>query len=417
MDRFLASAPLLRLMSLWLLASPSLPIGRAAAPPPRLLSNPEIARLVAQLGSDSFPAREAATRALRDHEEAAPLLHRALGWPDLEVRRRARRLLDGYWRSRGFRALQQLADLARQGRSGEFVERLVCWRDLDHEGARWEMAGGLARRLYYSPPSGRYRSLFIEAPDDGNPWGDYRGFLAENHPRDVRGAVLTLEYPAKYLACAERIVVPEGGRRSIFAASSGIKLPLAFDCVLLANGPVVVGPLPPSLRDPRNPPPVLMSGVLIADGELRIRGLASSGFLIASGKIICEQPPRGCTLISASDVVVPKGTRIGTRQGENRITRNDPTLLGLVRFYSLAHAGLAVRPSRRGLTITALAPGKPFACAGCRVGDDLLAVNDLRVVQPETLRRALRRLAALGLPADLTIRRAGKLLALRVWVQ
>jgi C-terminal processing protease CtpA/Prc len=155
--------------------------------------------------------------------------------------------------------------------------------------------------------------------------------------------------------------------------------------------------------------------VVIADGDVRVRGTAA-GFIIATGKIICDEPPQGCTLISASDVMVPDGTRVGTKPGENRITRHDPTLRGFVRFFTLKQTGVEVLPSSHGLTIATLAPGKPFACGGCQVGDEILTVNGEAMRQPETLRVALRRVAARGMPANLTVRRHGRVLTVPIWI-
>jgi hypothetical protein len=62
----------------------------AAAPPPR----PEVARLIAQLGSERFAEREGATRQLEAAGESAlGALRKALTSDDLEVRRRAKRLV------------------------------------------------------------------------------------------------------------------------------------------------------------------------------------------------------------------------------------------------------------------------------------------------------------------------------------
>jgi hypothetical protein len=62
----------------------------SAAPP----GKGDVGRLVRQLGSDDFEEREAASTALQRRGEAAlPALRKALASDDLEVRKRARRLL------------------------------------------------------------------------------------------------------------------------------------------------------------------------------------------------------------------------------------------------------------------------------------------------------------------------------------
>lgn len=53
-------------------------------------------QVVRQLGADTFREREAASEAIREGgAEYRPLLRRALGDPDPEVRRRAELLLEG----------------------------------------------------------------------------------------------------------------------------------------------------------------------------------------------------------------------------------------------------------------------------------------------------------------------------------
>jgi hypothetical protein len=84
----------LRLAGLLGLLLPSLAL--AAAPPPRPLGPVEIQRLIEQLGDRDYRARERAERRLvAEGLPALPLLRKALGSKDPEVRRRALRLVPG----------------------------------------------------------------------------------------------------------------------------------------------------------------------------------------------------------------------------------------------------------------------------------------------------------------------------------
>jgi hypothetical protein len=68
----------------------------AAAPPPRPLDQAAIARLIEQLGDRDYRTREMAERRLHSAGlPALPLLRKAMGHRDLEVRRRALRLVPG----------------------------------------------------------------------------------------------------------------------------------------------------------------------------------------------------------------------------------------------------------------------------------------------------------------------------------
>jgi hypothetical protein len=75
-----------------------------------------VARWVDDLGSDSYEARESATRALMELEEEPPLLRQALQSPNLEVRRRAALIRDAHVAKQAQRGLLKVHALAKEGR-------------------------------------------------------------------------------------------------------------------------------------------------------------------------------------------------------------------------------------------------------------------------------------------------------------
>src|SRR4051794_40489728 len=83
-------------MTTWLPRLLALPLllPLLAAAPPAGPSGAEIARLLGQLGDDDFDTREDATERLKEiGEPALDALHKATTSDDLEVRRRARRIV------------------------------------------------------------------------------------------------------------------------------------------------------------------------------------------------------------------------------------------------------------------------------------------------------------------------------------
>src|SRR3954452_5832736 len=83
-------------MTAWLPRLLALPLllPLLAAAPPAGPSSAEVARLIGQLGDDDFDTREDATERLKlAGEPALDALHKALKSDDLEVRRRARRIV------------------------------------------------------------------------------------------------------------------------------------------------------------------------------------------------------------------------------------------------------------------------------------------------------------------------------------
>src|SRR5438270_9676105 len=72
----------------------SLPLRLLAAAPPAGPSGAEVTRLIGQLGDEDFDTRESATARLKlAGEPALDALHKATKSDDLEVRRRARRIV------------------------------------------------------------------------------------------------------------------------------------------------------------------------------------------------------------------------------------------------------------------------------------------------------------------------------------
>ena len=84
------------------LAPCALAVLLTAAPACRAQDDADIAKLVKQLSSDSFDERSAASRALEKiGEPALPALYQALESDDLEVRRRAERVMEALRRRWG----------------------------------------------------------------------------------------------------------------------------------------------------------------------------------------------------------------------------------------------------------------------------------------------------------------------------
>jgi hypothetical protein len=90
-----------------------------------------LTRLIEQLGSNQFEERERATRQLMQLDTIPVELRAAGKSPDLEVRRRATRIIATIQKGRAGRALQEAANLAKEGRVDEVVERAVRWAEHD----------------------------------------------------------------------------------------------------------------------------------------------------------------------------------------------------------------------------------------------------------------------------------------------
>src|SRR5262249_3636290 len=95
------------------------------------------------------------------------------------------------------------------------------------------------------------------------------------------------------------------------------------------------------------------------------------------------------------------------RNVNSTIRDRAPGLLGWIRFFETADAGVQVAAADGGVTVSKLADGQPPAKAGLKVGDVITAVDGKLAKDPETFRRLLRR----GTVMDQTVfmvKRGGK---------
>ncbi len=89
------------------------------------------------------------------------------------------------------------------------------------------------------------------------------------------------------------------------------------------------------------------------------------------------------------------------------IDENATKPLGYITFFELAVVGVEVVATEKGVRITKLADGKPFAMAGVQVGDIITEVNGKKPDSAESLRRRLRDSLANG-DATVTLKRGDK---------
>src|SRR5262249_33255349 len=67
--------------------------------------------------------------------------------------------------------------------------------------------------------------------------------------------------------------------------------------------------------------------------------------------------------------------------------------LGLLKLYNTRQAGIEVEEKENTVRVKTVLDGKPFAKAGFKVGDQVLAVNGEKLTKREEFRKAVRRAA------------------------
>lgn len=362
--------------ALILMAAPA----RAAAPP----AEPFLEALVERLGSEEYETREAAqgrllALGLREVPEA---LARATDSPDLETRRRARRIKDKMFGEIKARARARAIQAGRRGEIDLMVDGLLFSQPNTLEQDGWrealEVIASLLDRVDKDEPSGAnrpnvFRSECVDLPALG--WHD-AGPQDTSHPLGSPALGFLRSRPGQY-----RSLVLAGGS---VLFSQGPSMSAA-----LVNGDAWFG--------------TVMSSVVVSDGDVEFRSLMHS-VVIARGNV------RGhCDCYSAAyaggDVTRSKFCR--------RVYPRQRRPLGFVRFYEVPEC-VGVVPSKFAPRLERIDEGTTFARAGLRPGDLIFESDGVPLRTVDCFRRSMRRQAARDASARLLVRRDGRWLTLLV---
>jgi hypothetical protein len=372
---------------------------RAGEPPP---AGDEIDRLIAQLGSDSFQVREAATRQLQQREDAIPALRRALQSPEPEIARRAESILAFFVRQEKKRALAKLAALANDGQVDQAVEKLVRRKEWDDEDAAWQVMAELAGRLTELEKK-QFGKVSLQAPPDEEvPLRDFRRYREKMQPMVLSGSRLSPRelLGNRFVVRAEEIHTDVGKLASLLAASSRLKTPNVDRSVLFAGGSVEVRG-------------TLGNSLVVCDGDFTA-GEIDNSLVIARGDIRYWHRVSNSRLITGGSVRQLAQRFVGEPVIDTKIKEKETNPLGFVTFFDPAKVGITVEKADSGLRVKEAAKDKPFARAGLHADDLLTAVEGEAVKDPEVFRRLLRAKLAVEGEMVLKVRRGERTLELRV---
>ena len=237
-------------------------------------SREQLKQWIAQLGDDDFDNREAATRALKDRDDAAPLLRKALKSPDVEVCHRAAEILTPIDRKRAPRELGKALALAKDGRIDEVVERLVRWQGLAEDQKVWEavyqLAGRTALAADHDLVNGRHFLQFF------SPHGSYLD-LVGSRPREFAVLPGTVLESQQGLFRGEQFApgIRADCRASIVAVSRSVLLssPVTAD-IIVCGGDVE------TYR--------VIHSIIICDGDFKANNGLCNCVVVARGKVTCK---------------------------------------------------------------------------------------------------------------------------------
>jgi hypothetical protein len=322
-----------------------------AAAPPASTAAPaakEIDRLVAELGSDDYQTREAAHKKLEKIGEAAlPALEKALTSKDLEVRRRARMIVEPLRKRIRERLAEKLLATATGGGIDVLVESLVVkgaaatrddWDRLQKVVAAIVEKSG--KRSKYDLASWRVmpaaRLLHGKA-------------IAEDEVKDpmINSGALV----------ARGRVTGTGWIGAVLFANGNVTLTGGIDCLIVCDGDVTL------------------------TGCIRCVAVAS-GSIKDGGSIDC--------LLAARGPVQSAGS-IRTMSKEKQ-----KVPLQTVKFFEPAQLGAEVALADGKVRVRKVKAGTPLAKAGLRAGDIVTALGETKVESVEAFRRTLRRKLAEG---------------------
>jgi hypothetical protein len=364
-------------------------------------SSREIDKLIAQLGSDSFTAREEATRLLQQRPDAIPVLRRALKSSDGEVARRAGAILEFFDRQEKNRPLRRLAALAKDGQVDLAVEKLVRHKEWDDEDAALQVLAELAGRLTDLEQKEFGVVSLQPSPQPGSemPIRDFRRYREKMQPKLLTAPRISPRDRLEHVMVLRAEEIQADGHLfdSLVVCSGRVRGRMLARTVLFAGDSVEAD---------------VLNSVIVCDGDFTLRGdLLAGGLIIARGDVHCSSNVIGSRIIAGGRVYLKGGGQLSSK---SKVKENEPNPLGFVTFFDPAKVGIKVEKADGGLRVKEAAKDKPFARAGLHADDLLTAVDGETVKDPEVFRRLLRAKLAVEGEMVLKVRRGEQTLEVRV---
>jgi len=319
-----------------------------------------IDQLIEQLGSDRFAAREEASRKLLALGEAAlPALEKARRAADAEVRRRADRLAAHIGRLRQERLVRRLVADVNKGGIDQFIDHMVMRPGLATK-QRWRQAEELARAITlrasalagrpFQAPRTRTRSL-LQGRD--------------GKATSMRDCLCVSQGSIQYVTSLTNVILFINGDMK---GCAGVD-----NCVILCNGSI------DRISYVRN-------SVLVVTGDFAGPTEAYNTFF--------EVKRLGQHTRSHDNVYLNHRAVVATRsRSNNQFIQAERGPLELFTFFDPARQGLTLAGDGSA-RLAKVHEGKPFARAGLRAGDVVVAVGRRPVDSGRALRARLRRLAS-----------------------
>jgi hypothetical protein len=366
-------------------------------PPPGKGGDDEIDRLIRQLGSDDFDAREEATRRLADRDDALTKLREAAKSADGETKQRAEKLVAAITRRLEEKAFPGLVAEVNKGGLDRFIDQMATRKGFATP-ERWELAYQLARAA--AARASKLGGKEFRAPE-----------------LDLsKMAVLAASPPA---GPSDAKVLLEGGDRGDGETVAG--------CLLISGGPLaeqivaVQGSVVFVNGDIKGCGSVSES-VVVCNGEIGYVNEVRNSVLVATGGFAGSTGADGCFFDvrsvgghtrSRDNVYVNLKEVAAKRSERNQFIPTEEGPLRMFKFFDPASMGLAVSAADGWVKVDEVRGGTPFAKAGFAEGDLVLGLGKGPFASPEHFRRFLRRRGA-GDEAVFKVQRGDRVVELKV---
>lgn len=342
---------------------------------------PEMEKLVRDLGSKDFRVRQSAMRRLTELE-AVDALRQALKSDDPEIARLADRALKDLERSGWPRFVQKLKQESADGKASLAIDRFVRWNGPADDVASWQLmidfAWDVANRATEKHPAlvdgwlSRSKVLPIQTTKQvSSDRGQKELFIRAHQP-----VTISDRFSGFVRAAGIKIERPGFTHRSVFMSSDGMESDSSLhQSIILVAGPARIRGA--------------CHTILICDGDIEDAFVISGSVVIANGSVKCRSA--GNSVIVAAGTITSKYKRDDPLNAQTIWIENEPNPFGFIEWFSTAEVGLEVAAAKGSVKVAKLHDGKlPFK-AGLKVGDIITAVDGTKVDSPDSFRRGLLR--------------------------
>jgi hypothetical protein len=336
----------------------------------------EIARLIKQLGSDSFEEREEATKKLSKMDDALPALRKAAKSDDAEVQQRAERLAEEIGKRVEELELEKM--FSEVGKNGfaldRFIDEMVHRKGFATE-KRWELTVKLAQAIaeQASKESGRE----FKAP-----------------ALDVSKLATVTDLPRG--TCSRSRVLANGNNRRVSVING---------CVMVVSGPIDgVGILRNSIvfldGNLTRVIDTIENSIIFCDGDIDGNTIIRNSILIGNGELKASfNAEKSCFQLRSIRAHTTSRDNVYFNMNEVEAIRVDGAKyvktergpMQLFKFFDPSSFGAEFRADDKGVQVGKILAGKAYDKAGLKEGDRILRLEDAKIESLDDLRKLLRR--------------------------